>query len=151
MTFDRRSTQKYNKKGVMVISDLDNYPGFQEVMYEASAVEHATGPSRVFQKLSVILLTTRGTDKLNPTFGTNLNQVARSNMYDLNLTKVKVRREVKDGIQQFFDIQRKDTHTSADDIIDAIEIESIDIDAKNKIIIVLSVLPRNGKIQYFTL
>lgn len=116
----------------LLINPLLRENSIQQVKYTLDPYTVASGPIRGIQKFTVILMTTQGTDKIRPWFGTRMPEVTLMNAVNKDGIKLFVKEQLESAIQQFFDIQKEESNYHSDsqdvyDIILTIEVVSIDI------------------------
>lgn len=138
------------KKSVLIQPLLSRAPGPMQVRYALDTQNAAEGPIRSMQRFISIALTTAGTDPFRPSFGTNLNHVARMNVNPKNEASKRelelfIRDNINDAIGQFFVFQEADMDTLYDeDIITSIELQSIEIRDDFTIMVILRFYPKDG-------
>jgi hypothetical protein len=116
------------------------------VYYNTDPYQLAYGAIRAFQRFVAIALTSVGTDSLRPWLGTALPQLPKYNIHVLEEMKLFVRDELQKAIQQFFMLQSQEIETYADeDIINSIDIVSIDINELNRISATIRFTPKNSQ------
>lgn len=132
------------KKSVLMQPLLSYKRGTVRVIYETNPYGVAEGPLRSMQKYSVIALTTQGSDKLRPWFGTKLSEVPLMNVYNTKELELFIRDQVKEATRQFFLLQNGDTTLSSEDVIDSIELKGVSIKNTNNILIEIRFYPLKG-------
>lgn len=116
-----------------------------KVTFETDPYSIATGALRNMQKYCAILLTTKGTDKLRPNFGTNLVDLQGMNIQTTSETRLFITDQINSANSQFFAIQNADRTLLEDDIMLNVTLIDISISSTNKIIISLLFTPKTTK------
>lgn len=133
------------KRGVLIEPYVQEGSGYKLISFETDPYSYAVGPIRAVQKFSIICLTSVGTDPLNPKFGTNIPRIARSTTSDKGALQALIKKEINSAIDQFFKLQAKEVDQLTDyDRITRITLESVDVDAFNKVQISVSFNTKSG-------
>ena len=134
------------KRSILIQPKLSIRRNVQRVLYHTDTKGIAEGVLRSMQRYAAIALTSKGTDKLRPWLGTSLPQVALMNIQDPDEMKLFVRDELRAAGNQLFLLQDEDADTLLDsDVIEGLEVVSVDIDEDRRIIGTVRFYPKNNE------
>ena len=126
------------KSGVLIEPRFRKSGGIIRVTYETNPYDKATGLLRIVQKFSVVLLTTKGSDKVRPWFGTYFSRLPQMNIGVKADLDIFVRDQVADAKSQFDILQGEDKSTLApDDYLRDVKILGIEVVNTNNVVVSL--------------
>ena len=126
------------KTGVLIEPRFRKSGGIIRVTYETNPYDKATGLLRIVQKFSVILLTTKGSDKVRPWFGTYFPRLPQMNIGVKADLDIFVKDQVADAKSQFDVLQGEDKSTlSPDDYLQDVKILGVEVVNTNNVVVSL--------------
>ena len=134
------------KTGVLIEPRFRKSGGIIRVTYETNPYDKATGLLRIVQKFSVILLTTKGSDKVRPWFGTYFPVLPQMNIGVKADLDIFVKDQVADAKSQFDILQSEDKSTlSPDDYLQDVKILGIEVVNTNNVVVSLRFISATDK------
>lgn len=121
----------------LIINPRLNPKGYKDqVLYTLDPYDTVSGPLRAMQKFTAIMMTTKGTDPIRPWFGTHISQLCRMNIVNREETKLLIKDEISDAVDQFFKLQAEESfrnRQTSHDVIVSIDLVAVDINLSNQI------------------